>query len=154
VTDPHSLTELYRAAILAHASAPVGRDRRLAATHRAEGDNPLCGDRLAVALEVREGVIGDAAFSGEACSICLASASLLCTHLPGRAVRELGACLERFRAALVAPQDTGICPDFLAPLLAVRAFPARHACATLPWETAAAALASGLSRQPGQPVSP
>ena len=75
---------LYREWVREHARAPRGRDAAIDATHRATRDNPLCGDRIEVLFRVEGGTVRQAAFHGEGCAICLASASLLCTHLPGK----------------------------------------------------------------------
>lgn len=135
------LAELYREAVLANAARPVGHGAELEATHRAEGSNPLCGDEVVMRLRVEADQILGAAFDGEACAICLASASLLCAHLPGHGTGAAAAILAAFRSDLRgAGAGAGECPGFLAPLLGVRAYPARVACATLPWETAVTAL--------------
>ena len=132
------LAELYRQVILANAARPCGMDEDIPATHRASRNNPLCGDDIEVRFQVVDGAIRTAAFSGEACAICLASASLLCRHAPGLGTEQLATLATGFRKALSGA--SGDCADFLAPLLGVRSYPARIACATLPWETGLAAL--------------
>ena len=137
--DTATLASLYREVILTHCAAPVGLGKPIEPTHRAARTNPLCGDDIEVQLRIQNGRIEDAAFSGEACAICLASASLLCEHLPGRADADIALILGGFRRG-VTTADAATCPGYLQALLGVRAFPARIACATLPWETAVAAL--------------
>jgi nitrogen fixation NifU-like protein len=139
------LTHLYREVILRHAREPVGRDREIEATHRHESHNPQCGDRVRVSLRVENGRIAEAAFEGEACAICLASASLLCAHAPGNPVSHLLRWHQQLQEALSAqgdhgPEPTDDCPPFLRPLLGVRRYPGRVRCATLAWSAAAAAL--------------
>ena len=138
MNDAARLAELYRQVILANATRPCGLDEEISATHRASRNNPLCGDDIEVRFQVVDGVVRAAAFSGEACAICLASASLLCRHAPGSGPQQLTALATGFRKALAGA--SGECADFLAPLLGVRSYPARIACATLPWDTALAAL--------------
>lgn len=144
-----SLAKLYREVILAHAAKPVGHGVHIDATHSAEGHNPLCGDRITVHLAIADRNIAAAAFDGEACAICLASASLLCAQLPGRPVSAAAETLAAFSAALDRNDagdgignESAACPDFMVPMLGVRAYPARMACATLPWEAATQALDS------------
>ena len=132
------LSELYRETILANAVNPVGQNRKIAVTHQFEGNNPLCGDRILMQLNVADGVITDAAFEGEACAICLASTSLLCTHLPGQPMGAIKTGLEGFKSTLKGAE--GDCPEYLRPMLGVGAYPARIACATLPWEAARSAV--------------
>lgn len=56
-------------------TSPVGQGRLERATNRAEGDNPVCGDRLAFELSVVDGVIVELAFRATACPACIAVAS-------------------------------------------------------------------------------
>jgi nitrogen fixation NifU-like protein len=89
-------TSLYREAIRRHAADPTGYRLPLAATHSHEIYNALCGDRIEVRLRLDGEAVRGAAFDGEACAICLASASLLCGLAPGRTaagVRRLAARL-------------------------------------------------------------
>ena len=94
--DP--LAQLYRDAIRHHAANPVGYRQAIDATHRHEEYNPLCGDRIELALRIENQRVESAAFDGEACAICMASASLLCSLAPGEPVSRmlsLGAELKR-----------------------------------------------------------
>lgn len=134
-----SLAELYREVILAHAARPVGYQVAVNATHTAEGSNPLCGDHVTLHLQVTDAQILAAAFTGESCAICTASASLLCEHLPGRPVTDVAALSEGFANAIERGGDAA-CPAFLQPMLGVRQYPARLQCALLPWRTAQDAL--------------
>ena len=54
-----------------------------------EASNPLCGDRLAMDLRVKDGVVEDVAFSGQGCAISQASASMLTEEIVGRRVKDL-----------------------------------------------------------------
>lgn len=134
-----TLAELYREVVLAHAARPVGFEASIEATHTAHGNNPLCGDDVTVQLQVGDGQVVAAAFSGESCAICTASVSLLCEHLPGRSVDDIGALAGGFEHA-IADEDDAHCPDFLQPMLGVRQYPARLQCALLPWRTAQDAM--------------
>ena len=54
------------------------------ATHKAEGYNPLCGDRVTVYLALDEdGRIADIKFEGKGCAISQASASMMTDMLAG-----------------------------------------------------------------------
>lgn len=48
-----------------------------------EALNPLCGDRIRVELALRDGVVADARFRGDACAIGIAAASLLTESVRG-----------------------------------------------------------------------
>ena len=140
----NSLTHLYQQALMAEAIEPFGRDLPLAGTHRAEGDNPLCGDHIELLLQVEAGTVIAAAFTAQACAVCLASASLLCRHLPGHPAAAVAGLAAGLQASMQQPdaadQQAAQCPQGFEPLLGVAAYPARIACAMLPLTTAAKAL--------------
>jgi nitrogen fixation protein NifU and related proteins len=81
-----------------------------------------------------------ATFEGSGCAICMASASLLTEHLAGLGVAAAGAAVTGFLHSFAAP-DSPTPAGALAALAAVRTYPSRVRCATLPWQTAQAALA-------------
>ncbi len=54
-----------------------------------EEDNPLCGDRIRVDLEVEDGFIKDVRFSGHGCTISQAAASMLTEEVKGRTLEEI-----------------------------------------------------------------
>lgn len=129
------LAALYREAVLVNAADPCGFGEDIEHTHRAEGHNPVCGDSVDMRFRVADGRIEAAAFHGESCAICKASASLLCRHLPGQPVAAVEQGRDGF-AASIRTGETAACPDFLEPLVRVRRYPARVECAMLPWDTA------------------
>ena len=135
----NDLNALYLEAIKQHAADPTGFRQEIDATHQFEEYNPLCGDRILVQLRITQELVEAAAFEGEACAICMASASLLCGNIPGKSVRHLRELHERLLTALDSDHDSdGIDP--LKPLLGVRSYPSRIRCATLPWSAASKAL--------------
>lgn len=136
-----ALDQLYQRIILEHNRAPRRRGRLEAATHQARGRDALCGDDILVELRVIEGRIEEAAFSGEACAITTASASMLTDWLPGRTPGDVVAGYHRFSALLADPQRPDE-PDLgdINHLRAVSGFPARVRNALLPWRSALDAL--------------
>ena len=135
----NDIGRLYRDTIKQHAADPVGYRQEIDATHQYEEYNPLCGDRILVQLRIADKQVEAAAFDGEACAICMASASLLCDNTPGHPVSRLEDLHDRLQAALGSSEEIdGI--DELKPLLGVRPFPSRIRCATLPWTAARKAL--------------
>ncbi len=143
VEDP-GLRALYQEVILDHCRRPRNRRTLEAASHRAEGFNPLCGDRIALALRLDGDTIADIAFEGSGCAISTATASLLTERLRGRTVTEARRLFAEFQALVTAP--LGMHPsecaelDKLNALGGVREFPVRVKCATLAWHTLLAAL--------------
>jgi nitrogen fixation NifU-like protein len=130
---------LYRESIKRHAADPIGYRQEIDPTHQHEEYNPLCGDRIMVQLRIAAEQVEAAAFDGEACAICMASASLLCGSTPGKPVSHLEDLHDLLLAALDSDPDiSGI--DELKPLLGVKRYPSRIRCATLPWSAAVKAL--------------
>ncbi len=142
-----ALDELYRDIILEYYRNPRNRGSLPAPTVVKEGDNPLCGDEVRLELLVEEGVIRDARFQGQGCSISQASASMLTEAVRGLSLQEAHRLYRRFHA-LMTDQDTGEGPELgdLEALSGVRRFPVRVKCATLAWHVLEEALkALGLS---------
>jgi nitrogen fixation NifU-like protein len=137
------LDELYQEVILDHTRRPRNFGRLAAANRRASGDNPLCGDRLDLELEVRDGRIQDVAFQGAGCAISTASASLMTEAVKGRPLAEVQTLAERFHTLMTGEGPAGEELGKLAALSGVRAYPMRVKCATLAWHTLRAALEGG-----------
>ncbi len=140
------LSDLYQEVILDHNRRPRHYGPLATANRRADGANPLCGDKLSVALEVQGDRIAEIRFEGSGCAISKASASLMTDAVSGRTVPEVLALFERFHHLLTAPPDEVVDADDLGKLAAfagVREFPVRVKCATLAWHTLKAALEGG-----------
>ena len=141
-TSPEELQELYRELILDHARSPRHFGKLESATHKAEGINPLCGDKLKVYFIVDDdGRIEDARFEGSGCAISVASASLLTETVIGlstdEAMHRFSGVVDALTGATQADADE---LGKLAALLGVREFPSRVKCATLSWHALNAAI--------------
>jgi len=142
------LRELYQEVILDHARRPRNFREIKAATGRADGFNPLCGDKATIFLELDGDVVKDVSFLGAGCSISTASASMMTEALRGKTRAEAEALFERFHR-LVTSDPSRAQPDNapelgkLAAFSGVSEFPVRVKCASLPWHTFKAALAGG-----------
>jgi nitrogen fixation NifU-like protein len=135
------LNDLYQEVILDHNRRPRNFHAIADASHRAEGYNPLCGDRLTLYLRIEDGVIADAAFEGSGCAISKASASMMTDALKGRRVDEARALFQRFHRMVTTSPDQPV-EDLgkLSALAGVREFPVRVKCASLAWHTFKAAM--------------
>lgn len=135
----NDLRELYQDLIFDHYRQPLNYGPLEHANRKAEGYNPLCGDKISLAMIVKDGVIHDIRFEGVGCAISTASASLMTESLKGKSEGEALAILKDFQALV-----TGVAvPDAmgkLTVLAGVQAFPQRVKCATLAWRTMQAAL--------------
>ena len=135
-----NLADLYRDVIVDHNRSPRNRGRLACATHHAEGDNPLCGDRLRLDIELDGDVIRDLRFEGSGCAISTASASLMGEAVKGKTRAEAAALFEAVHRMLTGTGGDAARLGKLAALAGVAEFPARVKCASLPWHTLKAAL--------------
>lgn len=135
------LNDLYQEVILDHNRRPRNFHPLEAASHTAEGYNPLCGDRLTLYLKVDDGVIADVSFQGSGCAISKASASMMTDALKGKTVADAQALFDRFHRMVTTAPDQAV-EDLgkLSALAGVREFPVRVKCASLAWHTLKAAL--------------
>ncbi len=138
------LQTLYQEVLLDHYRSPRNQGPLASATGRAEGHNPLCGDRIAVAVEVAGERLNRVTFEGGGCAISTASASLMTEAVSGRTLPEVEALFTEFRKAVTGAPDADVEPlGKLAVLCGVKDFPMRVKCATLAWHTLLAAIAGG-----------
>src|SRR5690606_5290348 len=75
---------LYQEVILDHNRKPRNYGVLDNPSHHAVGHNPLCGDRLDIALKIENDQISHIAFHGESCAICKASASMMTAAVKGK----------------------------------------------------------------------
>ena len=135
------LNELYQEVILDHNKRPRNFRTIEPASHHAEGHNPLCGDRLALYVQVTGDTIEDVAFQGSGCAISKASASLMTDAVKGQTVEAANALFQRFHSMVTTPPDQPVeNMGKLSVLAGVREFPVRVKCASLCWHTLKAAL--------------
>lgn len=52
-------------------------------------NNESCGDYVNISLKIVNGVIEDAKFDGEGCSLSMVTADLLCGYIKGKSVSEV-----------------------------------------------------------------
>ena len=135
------LRELYQEVILDHNKHPRNFGEIDGADRHADGYNPLCGDQLAVYLNLDGDVIADVAFLGSGCAISKASASLMTDAVKGKTIAEARALFDQFHTMLTDGAEVPPPPDIgkLAVLAGVRDYPTRVKCASLAWHTLRAA---------------
>ncbi len=138
------LRDLYQELILDHTRNPRNHHALPNANRRAEGHNPLCGDRVSLALDVEGERIREAAFEGSGCAISVASASMLTEAVAGKNLPEvkrlIGAFLAQTTGSTAASAEPGIELGKLEAFAGVKEFPMRVKCATLAWRALEAAL--------------
>jgi nitrogen fixation NifU-like protein len=78
------MDDLYRDIILDAYKHPRNRGSLDLPQASFEDENPLCGDVIKIDLNIRDGVVEDARFSGHGCAISQASADLLLERIKGQ----------------------------------------------------------------------
>jgi nitrogen fixation NifU-like protein len=135
------LRDLYQEIILDHSRKPKNAGVLEDPTGEAQGNNPLCGDRVTVYVKLGGDRIEDVRFDARGCAISVASASMMTELLKEKTLEDAEAVFERFNTQLTAKEVPVFAEDDeLSALMGVRDFPTRVKCATLPWHTLKAAL--------------
>jgi nitrogen fixation NifU-like protein len=85
--------DLYREVILDHYRNPRGQGELEAPDAKAEGQNPLCGDEVSIAVAFADDgdTIEDVRFQGRGCAISQAATSMLTELVKGRRASEVAA---------------------------------------------------------------
>lgn len=99
------LQDLYQEMILDHYKHPRNCRRLDGCTCSADGNNPLCGDRIKVFVKVRDGLIEDVGFEGAGCAISTASASIMTEMVKGKPVEQAHKIFRRFHNLIVGTTD-------------------------------------------------
>lgn len=140
--NPVNLGALYQDIILDHQKDPRHFGKLEEPDMQAEGFNPMCGDRVSVQVKLDDDhkmVVGQA-FSGEGCSICMASASMMTEELEGASVEHTLAQIKNFREVMQGLKPETSLDGDLEALVGVKKFPVRIKCALLPWTTLKSAI--------------
>jgi nitrogen fixation NifU-like protein len=134
------VSDLYQDTILDHSKRPRNCHPMEDANRKAEGYNPLCGDKLKLYIKIEDDIVKDVSFEGSGCAISTASASLMTESLKGKTREEALKMLDKFHDLLTT--DTPVTKDLgkLVVFCGVRDYPARVKCATLAWHTLKCAL--------------
>ena len=128
----NGLSEIYTELIAEESRNPENRRHLPHPTCCEKGHNPSCGDEITLELEVQDGRIADASFTGNGCAISQASASLMINLIKGQSVRMIKGEVT----------DVGELEELedAAALQSISHMPARVKCALLSWRTLEKAL--------------
>jgi len=143
MSSDSELRDLYQEVILDHNKRPRNYRVMENANHRADGHNPLCGDRVTVFVRLAGDRIEDVSFQGSGCAISKASASLMTDSVKGQSLGDVDTLFQGFQSMVTSPPDTDVETDSLGKLAVfagVREFPSRVKCASLAWHALRAAL--------------
>ncbi|WP_077624931.1 Fe-S cluster assembly sulfur transfer protein SufU [Sediminibacillus massiliensis] len=140
-----NLDTLYRQVIMDHYKNPRNRGSLSNESLTIDMNNPTCGDRIQVHLQVEDGVVEDAKFEGEGCSISLSSASMMTQAIKGKKVDEALKMSKIFSDMMLGEEIDNEDIDLgdIEALQGVSKFPARIKCATLAWK----AMEQGVGKE-------
>jgi nitrogen fixation NifU-like protein len=140
----NNLDQLYRRVIMDHYKNPRNKGSIEDGALTIDMNNPTCGDRIHLTLQVEDGVIQNAKFDGEGCSISMASASMMTQAVKGKKVEEALQLSTVFSEMMLGKEhDDSIDLEDIEALNGVSKFPARIKCATLAWK----AMEKGISEE-------
>lgn len=131
-----NLDTLYRQVIMDHYKHPRNRGTFSDDTLTVEMNNPTCGDRIFLQFKIEDGIVKDVKFTGEGCSISLASASMMTQAIKGKEFTQ-ALELSKLFSDMMLGKDVDIDAfglEDIEALQGVSNFPARIKCATLAWK--------------------
>ncbi|MFE4710407.1 MULTISPECIES: Fe-S cluster assembly sulfur transfer protein SufU [Bacillales] len=138
-----NLDDLYRRVIMDHYKNPRNRGSFEDDALKIELNNPTCGDRITLQLKVEDGVVKDARYNGEGCSISMSSASMMTEAVKGKTVAVALDMADRFSGLMKGEPVEFEGYEDIEALSGVNKFPARIKCATLAWN----ALRKGIDEE-------
>jgi nitrogen fixation protein NifU and related proteins len=136
------LASLFQELILDHYKRPRNKGQLPDPDADVHMNNPTCGDEVHLQIRLRDGVIEDARFVGEGCSISQASISMMTQLVRGRSAAEALRLAARFTEMMHGDADAARDREMgdLRALAGVANFPVRVKCALLGWNALEAAL--------------
>lgn len=130
-----NLDQLYRSVIMDHYKTPRNKGVLEESSVTVDMNNPTCGDVIHLTMQIEDGIVKDAKFEGEGCSISMASASMMTQMLKGKTAEQAHQLAEIISNMMLGNEyDTSIDLGDIEALSGVAKFPARIKCATLAWK--------------------
>ncbi|MFC4600476.1 Fe-S cluster assembly sulfur transfer protein SufU [Cohnella hongkongensis] len=143
------LDDLYRRVIMDHYKTPRNRGELEDGSVTVNLNNPTCGDRISLQLQLEDDVVRNVKFTGEGCSISMSSASMMTEAIMGKTKEEALALADKF-SALMKGEDVQFEEyEDVEALSGVNKFPARIKCATLAWNALRKGVEHGSGRHEG-----
>ena len=137
------MDQLYTELILEHNQDKRNKHELDAFTVSEHGHNPSCGDDLTLQVDVQDGIVKDAAYTGSGCAISQAYASMMIDIIKGKSVEEALRLVELFlgmiKKDVTDDEELEELEDAMA-LKNISNMPARVKCAVLAWHTLKEAL--------------
>ena len=134
-----NLKEIYTQLILEESRNQENKRELEHVTHSEWGHNPSCGDEIKLQLDIEDGVIKDASFTGQGCAISQASTSIMISLIKGKNLFEAKELIATFlnlikKETPLSDEEFDKLGDAVA-LENISTMPARVKCAVLAWHT-------------------
>ena len=133
----NNLDTLYRQVIMDHYKNPRNKGVLEDGSLTVNMNNPTCGDRIQLTMNVENGIVTESRFDGEGCSISMSSASMMTQAIKGKKIEEALKLSQIFSDMMQGKEydeDDSIDLGDIEALQGVAKFPARIKCATLAWK--------------------
>ncbi|OZU88680.1 SUF system NifU family Fe-S cluster assembly protein [Virgibacillus indicus] len=132
----YNLDTLYRQVIMDHYKNPRNKGAIDGDALTIDMNNPTCGDRIQLHLQVEDDIVKDVKFDGEGCSISMSSASMMTQAIKGKKLDDALKMSKLFSEMMMGEDiDAGDLElEDIEALQGVSKFPARIKCATLAWK--------------------
>ncbi|CAM3403961.1 MULTISPECIES: Fe-S cluster assembly sulfur transfer protein SufU [Saccharibacillus] len=137
------LDDLYRRVIMDHYKNPRNKGKFEDEGVTIDLNNPTCGDKISLQLQLEDGVVKNARYTGDGCSISMSSASMMTEAVKGKTLPQALELAERFSSLMKGENVEFEEYEDIEALSGVNKFPARIKCATLAWN----ALRKGIERE-------
>ncbi|RDU36945.1 SUF system NifU family Fe-S cluster assembly protein [Neobacillus piezotolerans] len=140
----NNLDQLYRQVIMDHYKNPRNKGVIEDGSLTVNMNNPTCGDRIQLTMNVEDGIVTNAKFEGEGCSISMSSASMMTQAIKGKKIDD-ALKLSKIFSDMMQGKDYDDDLDLgdIEALSGVSKFPARIKCATLAWKAMEKGLTDG-----------
>ena len=133
-----ALDDVYTEVLCEHSRNPDHKHHLACATCALKGHNPSCGDEITLELQIADGVVKDAAFTGVGCAISQASTDIMVELIRGKSIEEARDLAQKFismiKGEITDEEELEDLDEALA-LKNVSRMPARVKCAVLAWHT-------------------
>lgn len=143
------LDDLYRRVIMDHYKTPRNRGELDEGSVTVNLNNPTCGDRISLQLQIEDGVVKGAKFTGEGCSISMSSASMMTDAVKGKTAEEALKMADKFSSLMKGENVEFEEYEDIEALSGVNKFPARIKCATLAWNALRKGVEHGHGKHEG-----
>lgn len=132
------IDDLYTEIVGEHSRNPHNKHHLQNPTLSKRGVNPSCGDDITLELREKDGIIEDAAFTGDGCAISQASANMMVDLVKGKPAKEALRLADLFvrmiKGEVTDEAELEELEDAQA-LQGIARMPARVKCAVLSWHT-------------------